>query len=171
MLSYDTSGCSCISSRCRHPRTRCLRVGVCRCPGCARLCVFSFSRLSSIVVLLFCMWVTRGIHSLFAAALLLLLLLLSLLLCAERLFARAWRRCVSRCDVRDRHSVAGRYLWAVWLCRCRRHSHTVLCVSDGMQCADWRSFDLIRLMRCDALRCDALRAAGWGSAAASGAMV
>jgi hypothetical protein len=31
---------------------------------------------------------------------------MSLLLCAERLFARAWYRCVSRCDVRDRRIVA-----------------------------------------------------------------
>jgi hypothetical protein len=53
------------------------------------------------------MCVTRGIHSLFAVAV--------LLLCAKRLFARAWRRCVSRCDVRDRRSVEWddgvRYLW------------------------------------------------------------
>jgi hypothetical protein len=33
--------------------------------------------------------------------------LLLLLLCAERLFARAWRRCVSRCDLRERRCVAG----------------------------------------------------------------
>jgi hypothetical protein len=32
-----------------------------------------------------------------------------LLFCAERLFARAWYRCVSRCDVRDRRRVAGLY--------------------------------------------------------------
>jgi hypothetical protein len=49
-------------------------------------------------VLLFCVCATRGIHSLFAVAL--------LLLCAERLFGRAWYHYVSHCDVRDRRRVA-----------------------------------------------------------------
>jgi hypothetical protein len=41
---------------------------------------------------------TRGIHWLFSVAVL-------LFVCTKRLFARAWYRCVSRCDVRDRRSV------------------------------------------------------------------
>jgi hypothetical protein len=68
-------------------------------------------------------------------------------------------------------------MWAVWLCFlgvcvcvcvCVCQSHTVLCVSNSTECADWLSFgsDLIRLvlcaaLRCTALRCDALSAAGW----------
>ncbi len=84
---------------------RCARVLVCVDTHDARLCVYSTSRLSNIVVLMFCMCVPCGMHSLFAVAVLLLLLLL-LLLCSERLFARAWRRFVSRCDVHDRRSVA-----------------------------------------------------------------
>ncbi len=121
-------------------------------------------------MLLVCVYVTRGIHSLFAVAVL-------LLLCAERLFARAWYRCVprlwlvraSQCHCLVEWDDGVRYLWAVWLCRFWGHSHTVLCVSDRMQCADWLSFDLIRLMQCAGLR---WVVGGWlGSGAASGAMV
>jgi hypothetical protein len=112
----------------------------------AAVCLLYVSAVS-IVVLLFCVCVTRGIHPLFAVVLLLLLLLLllSLLLCAERLFARAWYRCVSRYDVRERRSVtalssgvtASGTCGAVWLYRFWGPSHTVLCVSDSMQGADW----------------------------------
>jgi hypothetical protein len=94
----------------------------------AQLRVNSSSRPSNIVVLLFCLCVTRGILSLFAIAVLLLLL------CAERLFARAWYRCVSGCDVRERRCLAGLSsgmtasgtCGAVWLCRFGGHSHTVV---------------------------------------------
>jgi hypothetical protein len=100
------------------------------------------SRLSSIVVLLLCMCVTHGIHSLFAVA---------VLLCIERLFARAWYRCVLRCDVRDRRSVTVLSSGVTESGTCETsgcvvlggHSHTVLCVSDSMQCADWLSSGVI----------------------------
>jgi hypothetical protein len=98
VLSHDTSSCSCMFVALPPLSDASLRVGVCRRPWCARLCVYSTSRLLNVVVLLFCMCLTRGIHSFFAVAV--------LLLRAERLLARAWRRCVSRCDVRDRRSVA-----------------------------------------------------------------
>jgi hypothetical protein len=98
----------------RIARMLCARASVCvSTPVSARLCVYSTSRLSNVVV--FCMGAPSGIHSVFADAVL-------LLLCAERLFARAWCRCASRCDLRDRRSVVWwedgvRYPWAVWLCR------------------------------------------------------
>jgi hypothetical protein len=95
VLSHDTSGWLCRVVALSPPRGRCVpRCGACRRPWCARLCVCSTSRLSNIVVLLFCMRVTRGIRSLSAVAVLLLFLLLLfllllflLLLCAERLSA------------------------------------------------------------------------------------
>ncbi len=72
-----------------------------RCAGVGEAAVVLSDDTSScscnVVVLLFCMCVTRGIRSLFSVA---------VLRCVERLFARAWYRCVSRCDVRDRRSVA-----------------------------------------------------------------
>ncbi len=61
---------------------------------CAAVCLLYVS----VVMLLFCMCVPRGIHSLFAVAV--------LLLCAERLLVRGWYRCVSRCDVRDCRSLS-----------------------------------------------------------------
>jgi hypothetical protein len=68
---------------------RCCCCCVCMCV-CLCLCVdardaHSTSRLSNVVVSLFRTCVPRGFHSLFAVAVL-------LLLCAERLFARAWHR-------------------------------------------------------------------------------
>jgi hypothetical protein len=112
--------------------------------------------------------------------------------CSACAFLAAFTRCLHRCCVPSAclhmHGIAVvalwpappslcrcvvewddgvRYLWAVWLCRFGGHSHTVLCVSDSMQCADWLSFDLTLLMLCYAMRRDA-----WpGSAAAPGAMV
>ena len=84
VLSHDTSGCSCILVALPPPSDAVSACwSVCRRPRCAWLCVYSTSRLSNVVALLFCMCVTRGIHSLFAVAVL-------LLLCSERLFARAW---------------------------------------------------------------------------------
>ena len=68
----------CVDARDARGCVSTLRLG-CQTSSCCRVCV------------------TRGIHSLAVAV---------LLLCAERLFARVWRRCVSRCDVRDRRSVA-----------------------------------------------------------------
>jgi hypothetical protein len=61
------------------------------------VCVYSTSRLSGIVVLLFWMCVPRRVSLLFAVAVL--------------LFSQAIRTCMaslsSRCNVRDRRSVAG----------------------------------------------------------------
>ena len=107
VLSHDTLGCSCIFVALPPPSPD--AVPACWCvstPVMRALCVYSTSRLSNIFVLLFCMCVTRAIHSLFAVAVLLSLLLF----CAERLCARAWYRCVSPCDVRDRRSVTA--LWS-----------------------------------------------------------
>jgi hypothetical protein len=61
----------------------CVCVRMCACD--ARRCVSSKSLLSNIVVLRFCMCIPCCIHSVFAGAV--------LLLCVERLFERAWRRC------------------------------------------------------------------------------
>ena len=131
-------------------------------------CDSTTSRLSNVVVLLFCMCVTRGIHSLFAVAVLLLCRALVCTWIASLCVAlRRARASQCRCVVEWDDGV--RYLWAVWLSRFLGHSHTVLCVSDSMQCTDWLSFDLICLMLCAALRCVV---GGWlGSGAASGALV
>ncbi len=110
VLSRDTSGCSCIFVALPLPSDAVLAC-VCVCVDArdARGCAPSLRlgcQMSSCSFLHVC---PRSIHSLFAVAVLLLLLLLWLLLlwlCAERLFACAWYRCLSRCNVRDRRSVA-----------------------------------------------------------------
>jgi hypothetical protein len=75
------SGCGAVSSdigllvhsrRVAAALGRCACVLVCVDAHDARSCVDSTSRLSNVVVLLFCMCATRGIHSLFAVAVFLL---------------------------------------------------------------------------------------------------
>jgi hypothetical protein len=104
VLSHDTSGCSCIFVASPPPSDAvpalwCVSTPVMR----AAVCLIYVSAIRRRVAVLHVS--PLHIHSLFAVAVLLLLLLL--LLCAKRLFARAWYRCVSRCDLRERRSVTG----------------------------------------------------------------
>jgi hypothetical protein len=62
VLSHDTSSCSCIFVALPPPSDAVLACWCVWTPVCARLCVYSTSRLSSIVVLLFCICHSR--HSL-----------------------------------------------------------------------------------------------------------
>jgi hypothetical protein len=86
VLSHGTSSCSCVLVALPPPSDA---VPACRCVSTpvmrAAVCLLYASALN-IVVSLFCMCVICSIHALFAVAVLLLLR-------AERLFARAWRRC------------------------------------------------------------------------------
>ncbi len=144
VLSHDTSGCSCIFVALPPPSDA---VPACWCVSTpvmgAAVCLLYVSAVKCRRVA-----VLRVCHSLLAVALMLSLLLL--LLCAERLFARVWRRCMSRFEVCDRRSVAvlSSGMTASGACGLSgclvfgSHSHTVLCVSDSMQCADWLSFGL-----------------------------
>jgi hypothetical protein len=72
VLSHDTSGCSCILVASPPPSDA---VSACWCVSTpvmrAAVCPLYVSAVN-VVVLLFCMCVTRGIHSLFAVAVLLL---------------------------------------------------------------------------------------------------
>jgi hypothetical protein len=143
-----------MSSRRRHPRTlcHCCRCCCCYCCVCAcvnardaRLCVYSTSRLSDIVVLLFCMCVPRGIHLLFVAVVVVVVVVVCRALVCTRMASLS-----SCCDLRDRRCAAGlssgirrQVPVGCLVVSLRGHSHTVVCVSDSMQCADWLSFDLI----------------------------
>jgi hypothetical protein len=108
-------------SRCCRPRTMRLRVVVCRCPWCARLCVCSTSRLSNAVVLLFFMRVTRDIHLSFAfvvavvVAVIVVVWRALVLTSMASLSPRFERARVSPCRWLVRSDDGVGYLWAVWL--------------------------------------------------------
>ncbi len=91
VLSHDASDCSC-SVVASSPSDVVPALWCVLTPVMHAAVFLLYVSLLNIVVLLFCMCVTRGIRSLSAVAvlsLLLLLLLLLLLVCAERLSARA----------------------------------------------------------------------------------
>ncbi len=147
VLSHDTPGCSCIFVALPPPSDAvpacwCVSTPVMRAAVC--LLYVSAVKRRRVAVLHLC-------HS--QQSLAICSCCVVVVLVAERLLARAWRRfAVALCRARASQCrcVAElddgvRYLWAVWLCRFWGHSHTVLCVSDSMRCADWlsSSVDLI----------------------------
>jgi hypothetical protein len=135
VLSHDTSGCSCIFVALPPPSDA---VPACWCVS------------TPVMRVAVCLLYVSTVKHRRAAVQHVSLFVLLLLLCAKRLFAHAWYRCVSRCDSRERRSVTASSSGMTALGTCGLsdcvvwgHSHTVLLFSDSMQCADWLSFDLI----------------------------
>ncbi len=159
-VSYDTSGCSCSlvaspSPSDAVPALWCVSTSV----MCAAVCLLYVSAVKRRVAVLH---VRPLRHPLAVCSCCVVVVVVIVDVVCRALVRTCMASLWLRCDLHERRIVAG---WRGGMTASGTrglsgcvilgdHSHTVLCVSDSMQCADWRSFCI---NRCCAMRCDALR--------------